>query len=77
MSMFESIVVILLLTMLIIIFLVAKCLTVIMINMRAINREIGHHSVVNLELKFIRFLHLMVMNKTRVVSIIWVGFLNI
>ena len=57
MSMFESLVLVLLLTMLIAIFLIGKWVMVIMINSRLINRKIEQHNLVDLELRYFRFLH--------------------
>ena len=48
MSMFESLVLVLLLTMLIAMFLIGKWVMVIMINSRLINRKIEHHNLVDL-----------------------------
>ena len=57
MSMFESIVLVFLLTMLIATVLIGKWVMVIMINSRLINRKIEQHNLVDLELRFFRFLH--------------------
>ncbi len=57
MSIFESIIVVLLLIMLIGMFLIGKWVMVIMINSRLINRKIEHHNLIDLELRFFRFLH--------------------
>ncbi len=57
MSMFESLVLVLLLTMLIAMFLIGKWVMVIMINSRLINRKIEQHNLVDLELRYFRFLH--------------------
>ena len=57
MSMFESLVLVLLLTMLIAMFLIGKWVMVIMINSRLINRKIEQHNLLDLELRFFRFLH--------------------
>ena len=57
MSIFESIVIGLLLTVLIGMFLIGKWVMVIMFNSRLINRKIEQHNLVDLELRFFRFLH--------------------
>jgi len=57
MSMFETIVLVLLLAMLIAIFLIVKWVMVIMINSRLINRKIEQHNLVDLQLRYFRFLH--------------------
>ena len=57
MSIFESIVVGLLLVMLIGMFLIGKWVMIIMINSRLVNRKIEHHNLIDLELRFFRFLH--------------------
>ena len=57
MSMFELIVLVLLLIMLFAIFLIAKWVMVIMINSRLTNRKIEQHNLVDLELRYFRFLH--------------------
>ena len=49
MSIFESIIVVLLLIMLIGMFLIGKWVMVIMINSRLINRKIEHHNLIDLE----------------------------
>ena len=57
MNQFEMIVVGLLLTMVIGMFIIGKWVMVIMINIRIINREIEQHNLIDLELRFFRFLH--------------------
>ena len=57
MNQFEIIVVGLLLTMVIGMFIIGKWVMVIMINIRIINREIEQHNLIDLELRFFRFLH--------------------
>ena len=57
MDIFESIVVGVLLIMLIGMFLIGKWVMVIMINSRLINLKIEHHNLIDLELRFFRFLH--------------------
>ena len=57
MSMFESIVIGLLLIMLLGLFIIARWIMVIMINSRLVNRKIEHHNLIDLELRFFRFLH--------------------
>lgn len=57
MSMFELTVIGLLLTILIGMFLIGKWVMVVMINSRMINRNIAHHNLIDLELRFFRFLH--------------------
>ena len=57
MSMFESIVIVLLVIMLLGLFIIGKWITVIMINNRLVNRKIEHHNLIDLELRFFRFLH--------------------
>ncbi len=57
MSIFESIVVGLLLVMLIGMFLIGKWVMIIMINSRLVNRKIEQHNLIDLELRFFRFLH--------------------
>ena len=57
MSHFEMIVVGLLLTILLGMFFIGKWVMIIMINSRLINRKIGQHNLIDLELRFFRFLH--------------------
>ena len=57
MSIFELMVVGLLLIILIGMLLIGKWVMVIMINSRLINRKIEHHNLIDLELRFFRFLH--------------------
>mgnify|MGYP001387235048 FL=1 len=57
MSIFETIVVGLLLIMLIVMLIIGKWVMVIMINSRLINKKIEHHNLIDLELRFFRFLH--------------------
>jgi len=57
MNQFEMIVVGLLLTMVFGMFVVGKWVMVIMINSRIINRKIEKHNLIDLELRFFRFLH--------------------
>ena len=57
MSQFEIIVVGLLVTMVIVMVIIAKWIMVIMINSRLINRKIEQHNLIDLELRFFRFLH--------------------
>ncbi len=57
MNQFEMIVVGLLLTMIFGIFVIGKWVMVIMINSRIINRKIEQHNLIDLELRFFRFLH--------------------
>ena len=57
MSQFEMIVVGLLLAMVLGMVVIGKWIIVIMINSRLINRKIEQHSLIDLELRFFRFLH--------------------
>ena len=57
MSIFETIVVGLLLIMVIVMLIIGKWVMVIMINSRLINKKIEHHNLIDLELRFFRFLH--------------------
>ena len=57
MSQFEMIVVGLLLTMVVGMFVIGKWVMIIMINSRIINRKIEQHNMIDLELRFFRFLH--------------------
>ena len=57
MSQFEMIVVGLLLAMVFGMFVIGKWVMVIMINSRLINRKIEQHNMIDLELRFFRFLH--------------------
>ena len=57
MNQFEMIVVGLLLTMVFGMFVIGKWVMVIMINSRIINRKIEQHNLIDLELRFFRFLH--------------------
>jgi len=57
MNQFEMIVVGLLLAMVFGMFVIGKWVMVIMINSRLINRKIEQHSLIDLELRFFRFLH--------------------
>ena len=57
MSQFEMIVVGLLLAMVFGMFIIGKWVMVIMINSRLINRKIEQHNLIDLELRFFRFLH--------------------
>ena len=57
MSMFESTVIGLLLIMLFGLFIIGKWLMVIMTNSRLANKKIEHHNLIDLELRFFRFLH--------------------
>ncbi len=57
MAQFEMIVVGLLLTMVFGMFVIGKWVMVIMINSRIINRKIAQHNLIDLELRFFRFLH--------------------
>ena len=57
MNQFEVIIIGLLLTMLFGMFIIGKWLMVIMINSRLINRKIEQHNLIDLELRFFRFLH--------------------
>ena len=57
MSQFEMIVVGLLLTIVFGIVVIGKWVMVIMINSRLINRKIEQHNLIDLELRFFRFLH--------------------
>ena len=57
MSIFELIVLGILLIMLIVIILISRWVMVIMINSRLINRKIEVHNLIDLELRFFRFLH--------------------
>ena len=57
MNQFEMIVVGLLLTMIFGMFVIGKWVMVIMINSRIINRKIEQHNLIDLELRFFRFLH--------------------
>ena len=57
MNQFEMIVVGLLLTMVFGMFVIGKWVMVIMINSRLINRKIEQHNLIDLELRFFRFLH--------------------
>ena len=57
MSRFEMIVVGLLLTMVFGMFVIGKWEMVIMINSRIINKKIEQHNLIDLELRFLRFLH--------------------
>ena len=57
MNQFEMIVVGLLLMMIFGIFVIGKWVMVIMINSRIINRKIEQHNLIDLELRFFRFLH--------------------
>ena len=70
MSIFESLVVGLLLTMLIGVFAICRWLMVIMISSRLINRKLEQHNFIDLELRFFRFLHFNDYEKKRLVSII-------
>tara|TARA_S200000501_G_C20275848_1_gene504920 strand:- start:114 stop:425 length:312 start_codon:yes stop_codon:yes gene_type:complete len=55
--MFELIVVGLLLTMLIGMFIISRWVIIVIINNRLINRKIEQHNLIDLELRFFRFLH--------------------
>ena len=57
MSMFELIVVGYLSVILIGMFLIGKWVMIIMINSRLINKKIEHHNLIDLQLRFFRFLH--------------------
>ena len=57
MNQFEMIVVGLLLTMVVGMVIIGKWVMVIMINSRLINRKIEQHNLIDLELRFFRFLH--------------------
>ena len=57
MHQFEMIVVGLLLTMVFGMFVIGKWVMVIMINSRIINKKIEQHNLIDLELRFFRFLH--------------------
>ena len=57
MNQFEMIIVGLLLTMVFGMFVIGKWVMVIMINSRLINRKIEQHNLIDLELRFFRFLH--------------------
>merc|ERR1711975_36398 len=57
MNQFEMIIVGLLLTMVFGMFVIGKWVMVIMINSRIINRKIEQHNLIDLELRFFRFLH--------------------
>ena len=57
MNQFEMIVVGLLLTMVFGMFVIGKWIMVMMINSRLINRKIEQHNLIDLELRFFRFLH--------------------
>ena len=57
MNQFEMIVVALLLTMVFGMFVIGKWVMVIMLNTRFINRKIEQHNLIDLELRFFRFLH--------------------
>ena len=57
MNQFEVIIIGLLLTMLFGMFIIGKWVMVIMINSRLINRKIEQHNLIDLELRFFRFLH--------------------
>ena len=57
MNQFEMIVVGLLLAMVFGMFVIGKWVMVIMINSRIINKKIEQHNLIDLELRFFRFLH--------------------
>ena len=57
MSQFEMIVVGLLLAMVLGMVVIGKWVMLIMINSRLINRKIEQHNLIDLELRFFRFLH--------------------
>tara|TARA_A100001015_G_scaffold301157_1_gene387598 strand:- start:856 stop:1179 length:324 start_codon:yes stop_codon:yes gene_type:complete len=57
MNQFEVVIIGLLLTMLFGMFIIGKWVMVIMINSRLINRKIEQHNLIDLELRFFRFLH--------------------
>ena len=57
MSQFEMIVVGLLLAMVLGMVVIGKWVMLIMINSRLINRKIEQHNLIDLELRFLRFLH--------------------
>ena len=57
MNQFEVIIIGLLLTMVFEMFVIGKWVMVIMINSRLINRKIEQHNLIDLELRFLRFLH--------------------
>ena len=57
MNLFEMIVVGLLLTMVFGMIVIGKWVMIIMINSRIINQKIEQHSLIDLELRFFRFLH--------------------
>ncbi|MDA9690243.1 hypothetical protein N9V13_07540 [Betaproteobacteria bacterium] len=57
MNQFEIIVIGLLLTMVFGMCVIGKWVMVIMINSRLINRKIEQHNLIDLELRFFRFLH--------------------
>ena len=57
MNQFEMIVVGLLITMVFGMFVIGKWVMVIMINSRLINKKIEQHNLIDLELRFFRFLH--------------------
>ena len=57
MSIFESVVIGSLLIMLFGFFIIGRWIMVIMINSRLINRKMEHHNLIDLELRFFRFLH--------------------
>ena len=57
MNQFEMIVVGLLLILVFGMFVIGKWIMVIMINSRLINRKIEQHNLIDLELRFFRFLH--------------------
>ena len=57
MNQFEVIIIGLLLTMVFGMFVIGKWVMVIMINSRLINRKIERHNLIDLELRFFRFLH--------------------
>tara|TARA_A100001015_G_scaffold12446_1_gene14681 strand:- start:271 stop:648 length:378 start_codon:yes stop_codon:yes gene_type:complete len=57
MNQFEMIVVGLLLTIVFGTFVIGKWVMVIMINSRLINKKIDQHNLIDLELRFFRFLH--------------------
>ena len=57
MNQFEMIVIGLLLTMIFGMFVIGKWVIVTMINSRLINRKIEQHTLIDLELRFFRFLH--------------------
>mgnify|MGYP001169205997 CR=1 FL=1 len=57
MSIFESTVIGFLVLILIGMFLIGRWIMVIMINSRLVNRKIDSHNLVDLKLRFFRFLH--------------------